>query len=242
MTGTSGTANITFNGTAYLATFTTDLTTSAANFVTSWGATIAARFGGAVVTSSGAGIIFTANIAGVPISVSAAVNVSGNLAGTTAATTANVDMGAIKADGAYAAFKAMYAAMPPVLRKNKDMAKFICTASMVDNYRTTLESSSAGSEAAYFAVINGVKTLAYRGIPIIERAEWDTIIDDDFGDQYPHRAMLTIPQNLVFGTDGISDDTLVEFFYDKVEQNNIFRCEYKAGTQYVHPDYIVAAY
>jgi len=99
----------------------------------------------------GAGIIFTSNTAGVPISVSAAVNATGDLAGTTAATTANVDMGAIKADGAYTAFKAMYNAMPSVLRKNKDQAKFICTASMVDNYRTSLESSSAGSEAAYFA-------------------------------------------------------------------------------------------
>ena len=242
LTGTSGTANITFNGTAYLATFTTDLTTSAANFVTSHAATIAARFNGAVVTSSGAGIIFTSNIAGVPISVSNAVNASGNLAGTSVATTANVSRSAMKADGAYTAFKAAYAAMPPVLKKNKDMAKFICTASVVDNYRTTLESATAGSESAYMAVIDGVKKLAYRGIEIVERNEWDVFIDEDFGNAYPHRILLTIPQNLVFGTDGISDDMMAEMFYDKIEQQNLFRVEYKAGTQYVHPDYIVAAY
>ena len=242
LTGTSGTANITFNGTAYLATFTTDLTTSAANFVTSHAATIAARFNGAVVTSSGAGIIFTSNIAGVPISVSAAVNASGNLAGSVVATTANVSRSAMKADGAYTAFKALYATMPPVLKKNKEYAKFMCTASVVDNYRTTLESATAGSESAYMAVIDGVKKLAYRGIEIIERNEWDVIIDEDFGNAYPHRILLTIPQNLVFGTDGESDDMSAEIFYDKIGQENIFRVEYKAGTQYVHPDYICAAY
>ena len=31
-------------------------------------------------------------------------------------------------------------------------------------------------------------------------------------------------------------------FYDQVKQNNHFRAEYKAGTQYVHEKLIVAAY
>lgn len=242
LTGSSGTANITFNGTAYLATFTTDLTTSAANFVTSHGATIAARFGGAVVTSSGAGIIFTANVAGVGFTATNAVNASGNLAGTTAATTANVKRGAIKTDGALLALKAAYTRMPSVLRKNKDLCKFIVTASVADNYRSTMEGNTSGASESYTATINGMKVLAYRGIQIIERSEWDDIINEDFGDMYPHRILLTIPQNLVFGTDGESNDMMVEFFYDKIGQENIWRCEYKAGTEYVHPDYIVAAY
>lgn len=242
LSGSSGTANITINGIAYLATYATSLTVTAAAFVTSHSAAITARWNGAVVTSSGGDIIVTANIAGVAISVSAAVNVSGNLAGTTAATTANVGMSSPKADGAYAAFKAMYAAMPNVLKQRKMEAKFFCTSSMVDNYRSTLESATAGSESAYQAVIDGVKVLAYRGIPVVEMPHWDTIIDNSLGNAYPNRALLTIPKNLIFGTDGSGDDNMAEIFYDQNTQENVFRVEYQAGTEYLHPDYVVAAY
>lgn len=242
LTGTSGTGNITFNGTAYLSTFDTDLTTTAANFVTAHGATIAARYGGAVVTSSGAGVIFTANIAGVPFSASANVNASGNLAGNAVATTANVDMSTPKAGGALAAFQAMYAAMSPVLKARKSECKIYATASLVDNYRVSLQSVSAGSEAAYFATINGTKVLAYNGIPIVEKADWDVYINEDFGDQRPNRAIMTIPANLHYGTDAEGDYLMAEFWYDKPTQENVFRVEYDMGTQYLHPDYIVAAY
>lgn len=242
ITGTSGTANITFNGTAYLATFDTDLTTTAANFVTSHAATIAARFNGAVVTSSGADVIFTSNIAGVPISVSAPVNVSGNLAGSVAATTANTDMGAIKSGGAISILNAMYNAMPPVFRKNRELARFVVTSSIADNYQDSMESATAGSDSAYKAILNGIETMGYRKIPIIERSSWDGIIEDDFGGAYPHRAMLIYPRNLVAGLDGSGDDMNVEMFYDNTLQVNFFRAEYKIGTQYIHPDYIVLAY
>jgi hypothetical protein len=57
LTGTGGTANITIAGVDYLATFNTDLTTTASDFVTSHAAAILAATG-QVVTSSGAVISF----------------------------------------------------------------------------------------------------------------------------------------------------------------------------------------
>lgn len=57
LTGTSGTANIVVNGDTYLATFDTDLATTAANFVTTHGANILADHG-LTVTSDGAVILF----------------------------------------------------------------------------------------------------------------------------------------------------------------------------------------
>ena len=240
ITGSAGTGTITFGGTAYTVTYATSVTVTAAAFVTANAATIAARFGGAVVTSSAGVITFVANVAGQPFTI-ASVG-AGGLTLTDAATVANVDMSTPKADGALACFKAMYAAMPPVLKNRKSEAKIYATASLVDNYRTTLESATAGSEAAYYAVINGVKTLAYRGIPIVEKPEWDVYIDEDFGDMYPNRALLTIPANLHIGTDAESDYLMAELWYDKPTQENVFRVEYDMGTQYLHPDYIVAAY
>lgn len=81
LTGTSGTANVTINGTAYLATFSSTLTVTAANFVTTHKAALLAL--GIKVRSTGAKLIFTGNIGG---SFSIA-NASGDLAGTALAKT-----------------------------------------------------------------------------------------------------------------------------------------------------------
>lgn len=242
LTGTSGTANITVNGVAYLATFTTDLATSAANFVTSHAATIAARMNGIVVTSSGASIIFTASIPGALQSVSGAVNVSGNLAGSSVNTTAGVQNTTLKANAALTAFKAAVAARPATMRSfDKSMLRILATSSLVDNYQDSRENASS-SDSAWVTMKNGESVLAYRGIPIVEMASWDEHIENDFGGVRPHRFMLVYPKNLVFGTDGESDMLNVEMFYDQVEQDNVFRAEYKGGTQYIHPDYIVLGY
>lgn len=241
LTGTAGTANITVNGVAYLATFATDLTTTAANFVTSHAATIAARELATVVTSSTTTVIFTSGIAGRPQTISAAVNVSGNLAGTVAATTANTLPQDLAADEAETAFKAMINAMPPEMKKlGKQKLKILASSSMVDNYVATLEND--GTEAAHMKTIDGVEKMYIRGYEIIERMDWDEHIDDDFTGYYPHRALLTLPENLVFGTDAADADTNAETWYNKDEQQNKFRVQYKAGTQYIHTNYIVAAY
>jgi len=84
LTGTSGTANVVVGGTNYLATFTSNLTTSAANFVTSHAATLLAL--GIVVTADTGVLTFVADTDTFPtISVA---NVSGDLAGTVASVTA----------------------------------------------------------------------------------------------------------------------------------------------------------
>ena len=242
LTGTSGTANVNINGVDYLATFDTDLTTTAANFVTAHAATILAREGKLVVTSSGADIIVTAGIAGMAQQDPTVANVSGDLAGSNANTTANVANTTLKTDAALTAFKALWSQMPNTLRKLfKQEGKIMVTSSVADNYTDTIETLN-GSDAAYFTLRDGEKKMAFRGVPIIEREEWDEHISEDFGGVRPHRILFTIPRNLVVGTDGISDDTKVESWYEKKDQIRYVRAEYKAGTQYIHEDYIVAAY
>ena len=90
LTGTSGTANIVVGGTNYLATFTTNLTTSAANFVTSHAATLLAL--GITVTANTGVLTFVAATATFPTITVA--NVSGDLAGTIAAVSAGATTGA----------------------------------------------------------------------------------------------------------------------------------------------------
>jgi hypothetical protein len=74
LSGSSGTANITVNGTNYLATYSSSLTTTATNFVTTHRAALQAR--GYDVTSNGAELRFKGTA---PVSIA---NVSGNLTGT----------------------------------------------------------------------------------------------------------------------------------------------------------------
>lgn len=88
LTGTSGTATVAVaGGLSKTATFTTNLTTSAANFVTSHAAAYAAV--GIIVTSNGADIIMTAAVAGTPFTAPTITNATGDLAGSVVDTNAN---------------------------------------------------------------------------------------------------------------------------------------------------------
>jgi len=80
LTGTSGTANVTVGGTDFLATFNTDLGTTASDFITSHAADILAQQE-VVVTANGDDLILTADIADLLFTL-AITNVSGDLAGT----------------------------------------------------------------------------------------------------------------------------------------------------------------
>lgn len=96
LTGTSGTAEITLAGgltkTVTFATGgTTDLTQTAADFVTSFAADYLAE--GIVITSSGADIIFTSTTYGLAFVSPAIANLTGDLDGSVANTQANVLVG-----------------------------------------------------------------------------------------------------------------------------------------------------
>ena len=78
LTGSSGTANVTIGGVDYLATFNTNLTTTASDWVTANATALLAL--GFTVTSSGA--IITVSALTTVFPTVAVTNVSGNLAGT----------------------------------------------------------------------------------------------------------------------------------------------------------------
>ena len=88
LTGTSGTANIAgAGGLTKLATFDTDLTTTAAAFVTAHAAAYLVE--GIVLTSSGAGLIFTANVAGTRFTHPTITTLTLTLSGANVLTTLN---------------------------------------------------------------------------------------------------------------------------------------------------------
>jgi len=244
LSGTSGTANIPINGVDYLATFATSLTITAQNFVTAHAATIAARFGKCVVTAGAGTIIVEAGYPGMNVLVGAAVNVSGDLASSgVAATTAAVKNTTLKAGASKDILQAMYEARTDELAEfDSSEARFDVTRSIYENYLAYLQTQT-GAEAAYSTLVNGVRTLTFNGIPLIKRPDWDKRWKSaDFGYVQPHRALLSTHKNYVFGTDSSDDMAKVEAWYELKDQLNYFRAQYCAGTQIVHPIYIVPAY
>lgn len=242
LTGTSGTANVTINGVAYLATFASDLTTTAANFVTAYAATILARHGRCVVTSSGADIIVEAGVPGMNVLVTVSAAVSGNLTGSVAATTAAVRNTTLKAGAAVAILQALYEARTDELAEfDATEARFDVTRSVYENYLAYLQTQS-GAEAAFSTLVNGVRTLTFNGIPVMKRPDWDKRWKSaDFGYVQPHFALLSTHKNYVWGTDSTDDIAQVEAWYEKKDQMNYFRTQYCAGTQIVHPVYVTVA-
>ena len=239
VSGASGTLGLVINGVTYTEAFDTDIATTISNFVASHAATVAAREGGLVVSGTATDIVVTAGVAGMPqVVADASVTMASNIA----TTQANVKNTTLKTDAALNAFKAMWSKMPASLKGlMQQEGKIMVTGSVGDNYIDTIEDLN-GSDAAYFTLRDGERIKAFRGIPIVERIEWDEHIEADFSGVRPHRILFTIPRNLVVGTDGISDDTKIESWYEKLTQNRHMRVEYKAGTQFIHEDYIVAAY
>src|SRR5690606_14312601 len=87
LTGTGGTATITGAGESHVATFDTDLATTASDFVNDYAADYDAA--GVTLTSNGADLIFTAEVAGTGFASPTVTTLTGDLAGTVVNTTAN---------------------------------------------------------------------------------------------------------------------------------------------------------
>lgn len=238
LTGTSGTANITINGITFLATFTTNLTTSAANFVTTHTAALAAM--GITVTSSSANVILTATIAGAPfVSTAAAANVSGDMAGSVAQTTANTAPAALGTDEAKETFKLMITGSNKILKSMLKEARFYATDTMIENYVNTLE--ALGTEAAHKAVVDGIERLTYRGIPIIPM-NVDQHLEADFVNAYPHRAILTIPNNLCLVMNTSTDWAETVTWFEKKDNKNMIRSQFEFGADFILPELVTVAY
>jgi hypothetical protein len=249
ITGTGGTANINVNGVNYLATFDTDLTTTAANFVTAHSAALALRK--ITVTSSGAGVILTSSIPGQPFAAPTITNVSSNLAGSVAATTANTAPTSLADDEVLATLDLLHAGCSPVLRNLPSSEKIIyMDFHSYDNYLKTLRSvNSTGAfsiESGKLVLTNGLQLPLYKGIPVV-MLDWDAYLNDfphasGQNPAYNNRIIYTENNNLILAVDSMSEFAMSEFWYNKDEQENRFRVQYKMGANYTHNEMTAVAY
>jgi hypothetical protein len=242
LTGTSGTANIAVKGVTSLATFDTDLRTTATNFVTAYAAAYLAV--GLVLTSSGAGLIFTANVAGVAFDDGTVTNATGDLAGGSVATNGNTVAADLGTDEPKDTFRLMIKGQPKYMKSIPNSAKVIlATQSFIENYAETLGEggdSKATSESQRNVMINGATGLKINGIPVVEMPIDAAIEAYDFG--YPHRAILTVPSNLapILSTAGDFAESVLE--WDGKANHNWTRTQLEFGADFWLPELMVVAY
>ncbi len=95
-------------------------------------------------------------------------------------------------------------------------------------------------ESSKTELINGISTLKFRGIPMVNLLTIGDYILQDFSTVSPasagtmdNRIILTNPLNHIIGTDMMTDTTSAEFWYERKDKKNYCRLNYRAGYKYI---------
>jgi hypothetical protein len=116
---------------------------------------------------------------------------------------------------------------------------YFVTDTIFNNYRATLE--ALGTEKSNTLIVDGVEFLSYRGIPLISMGI-DNYLANDFISPYPHRVLLTVPNNLGLVLNGNNDDSEVRMWFNPDENVNRQRAQFEFGMDFILPEWCVAAY
>ena len=140
-------------------------------------------------------------------------------------------------------FDAMEVAADSRLIANPDRF-FIATRSLVQNYAKYLRSQ--GNSTSFERIENGYVMIRFNGIPVFGFDFWDNTIRADFdnGTTYdlPHRALLTIKENLAAGFDSRTAVGDFKVWYsDDTEKNNM-KGKYRVDAKLMQSYMFQAAY
>ena len=126
------------------------------------------------------------------------------------------------------------------------MKSFRVTATIADNLMTTFEQLGTGN-ALGLSLLKDGQSLAFRGIPVVEIAGWDTQLADannpnsagngiDIG---ANMVVYTVNDNLVLGTD-VTDPASQLKFRSNDDDDELLKiiAKYKMGTQFVFGELI----
>ena len=118
------------------------------------------------------------------------------------------------------------------------------TRELYQNYQDELEDKSLAFTLA--ETKDGVSSLSYRGIPIKVRHDWDNNIQSyqDNGTKLnlPHRAILTVKENIPVGTVSTEDLDRLESWYEKKDKKNYIDFDLMLDVKHLLDYMTVAAY
>lgn len=105
-----------------------------------------------------------------------------------------------------------------------------------EKYLSSTQFSGVGAQRD--ALVNGIPTLTYRGMPLVNLKVISKYLDNDFTNGspgtalYPNRIILTEPSNHYIATDTMTDTASAEMWYDRTLDKNFTRMRYKIGYNY----------
>ncbi len=148
----------------------------------------------------------------------------------------------IPAGFAIGIFRAMFGAADSRLRMAPDKKIFV-TDSIAQEWITYLETQSLAFSLA--EVQDGISNLRYRGAEIVVRNDWDRHIENfDDGTVYyfPHRALMTTPDNIPVGTMDEESLTEVKSWFSQDDDVNYLQVQSRFDVKYLEGYMAVAAY
>tara|TARA_R110000868_G_scaffold199423_1_gene446062 strand:+ start:227 stop:1252 length:1026 start_codon:yes stop_codon:yes gene_type:complete len=140
-----------------------------------------------------------------------------------------------------ATLDAYVTAQPDELKFMPDESKrFYVTDSVYRAYERYLSSTQfSGVAEQRNALVNGIPSLTFRGIPMVNLKVISKYLLQDFNTTSPqsssivdNRILLTVPENHYIATDTLTDTARVQMWYEPVEDQNYTRLRYKLGYNY----------
>lgn len=153
----------------------------------------------------------------------------------------------LSANQARDTFRAMYKGSSILLKQfiTSGRAKLFVTGSMWENYLDSLEDNCC-VEGSWRLQQDGTKTLYYRGVELVPLWIADFTLENDSDNPYygllRHFAILTIPENNVFGVESMSDLDNLELCYECKDKTMYIQGEMRFGAQFIQCDLTTIAY
>lgn len=159
----------------------------------------------------------------------------------------NAHNSVLNADQARDTFRLMWKNSSILLKQfiANGRAKLWVTGSMWENYLDSLEDNCC-VEGSWRLQQDGTKTLYYRGVEVVPLWIADFALENDTDNPYydllRHFAILTIPENNVFGVESMADLNNLELCYDCRTKTMLIQGEMRFGAQYIQCDLTTIAY
>lgn len=154
----------------------------------------------------------------------------------------------LSADQARDTFRAMWGGASILLKQfiANGKAKLFVTGSMWENYYDSVINNCC-VEGSWRASQDGLGgKLYYRGIELVPLWIADFTLENDTDNPYygllRHFAILTIPENNVFGVENMADLNNLELCYDCRTKETLIQGEMRFGAQFIQCDLTVIAY
>lgn len=152
----------------------------------------------------------------------------------------------LNADQARDTFRLMWQQAPIILKQmfTTGKVKLFVTGSMWDNYLTSLETNCC-VEGSWRLQQDGTKSLYYRGIELVPLWIIDQALENEttpYSGLLRHFAILTLPENNIFGVENTSDLNNLELCYTCKDKTTYIQGEMRFGTNFLNCDLTVIAY